>query len=856
MSAFNFINDDSSGDEFADQSQSSDITFGSIDDIINENNNETLNQDQNKIQNPPQTYSSSQKKGQRVIGRQNSKISKSKDGLSKKKPSAASRFAKKPAQGSLPSFAIAKSQQNQKDNITNNDNTSNINLNNDADNNINNINVINNNVDTFLSATSSDPEYPLPDSTDNLRGQNNSSISKQIEGTYPSSLDKSADDSNSAFSFTNSTPTNSGIPEVNPTDNNSQNELDFDFGTAQQNSDKKPIDNITTGAPSLQTQTKENLPLNPFAQKSKTKQTNNTVDQAPNPFSIKSNSAINTINNENPFSKSTTTSIQPKTSLTPEDKETQYIKELENYEKQAHNFYDNIQKLETSIKQLEKSQADALSNDMCEHAQQIGLSIINSHKKLIDSLNGFSTALECAMNLANDAPKHMDEHSKSSQKNIPQLRVRQSAMMKRMTSLVDLQENDKQTLEVERSKVSTTIRDLNQPLNEHRKKHAEAVKVLEGQIKECERPFRERIDILNEEKASHNKRISELMAEIESHNKAIKGINNKISEEERLMNKELEIFSQQQKEIKNEERSIATEAKTVAQKQRELESPFIDLQETVKKRDEEIAALSSNLDNVAREIHEAEQDVDDSQAASDILLEMCKSHANFKISRSVVKTKFDLANKAAFDAESRLNQINMDIASITLEKDKAGKRIDEAMSQIPQLESSKKAYVASKNFKGAQQVAKLLKEAQDNLAAAKSLVDKSETKLNDLQIEEKEIKTNSFKLAADVDEAKKELDKTDFAFYSKASDLLLALCNSSPFAAKLLASLKDLVSFACKVTEPPKEPTKEELTVKLEELNNQINKAISEENFEAADELQKQIDRITVKIERLKQNDV
>ena len=84
--------------------------------------------------------------------------------------------------------------------------------------------------------------------------------------------------------------------------------------------------------------------------------------------------------------------------------------------------------------------------------------------------------------------------------------------------------------------------------------------------------------------------------------------------------------------------------------------------------------------------------------------------------------------------------------------------------------------------------------------------------------------------------------------------MLLALCNSSPYAAKLLASLKNLVEFACKVTEPPKELTKEELSVKLDELNKEINKAISEENFEAADDLQKQIDIITVKIERLKED--
>lgn len=847
MSAFGFINDDSSADEFADQSQSSDITFGSIDDIIFEN--DAQKKDQDKTQETLQTHQIASKKGSRVIGRQNSKNNKkSKDG-STKKQSAASRFAKKPTQGTLPSFAITKTQQNQDiQNSTNSFDSIN-------DNSVSTINVVNTNVETFLSATSSDPEYPLPDSADCTKPQNNSS--KPADSFLPSSLDKSLDEnSNSAFSFTKT--------ENTQIDNN-QEELDFDFGVAdKENEDTNNSSasfNLVTPPPKETPVTTTNI-FSPKLKQNQSKVADLSIS-APNPFAKNSNKTPNLTTNDfsntisqnnNPFSNPTQFAAKSNQSLEPEDDEKRYIKELENYEKQAHHFYDKMKSLESEINQLQKSQSDALSNDMCEHALQISRTITESHKKLIDSFNGFSTALECAMNLATDAPKRMEEHSKSSQKDIPQLRVRQSAMMKRMTSLVDLQENDKQTLEVERSKVSSTIRSLNQPLSEHRKKHAEMAKKLESQIKECGRPFKERIDLLNEEKASHNKRISELLAEIESHKKSIKAINSKISEEEKNMNKELEVFSPQQKEIQNDERLIVSEAKAVAQKQRELESPFIDLQETVNKRDEEIASLSSMLDKVGHEIHEAEQDVDDSQAASDIISEICSGHANFKVARSVVKSKFDAANKACFDAESRLNQINTEITSISLEKDKSTKRIDEAMSQIPQLESSKKAYVASKNFKGAQQVAKQLKDAQDNLTTAKNLVEKNEAKLKDLQIEEKEIKANSLKLADDVEEIRKELDKTDFDFYSKASDLLLALCSSSPYAAKLLASLKNLVSFACKVTEPPKELTKEELSIKLDELNQQIAKAISEENFDVADSLQKQIDRITVKMERFKED--
>lgn len=831
MSAFNFIDNDTFGDEFADQSQSSDITFGSTDDIVLDAKPDSLPNSENTTKGEISLHSTQPKKtGSRVIGKMNQKNSKKPKTESNTKSTSFSRFAKKNQQGALPSFAISK---------PSNDSSP-------HDSPFSNNLSLNNNNESFLSATSSDtgpilPENPPPKSNDLSNPSSNAETNEKSKEDGFSFLNTDTD-SKSAFDFANT-------PTTLSSDNASKG-FDFINSTNSENATNQPQN------ASFSDQHPQSIleAENPF----RSNKTCIHVSSTDNPFSQsnkkKENSLKKVFTSKSETTEKNDNTINQSSSLDFEDPNDAYIKQFEKYNKRAHTFYETIQNLEQQIVQLKKSHADALSNKMVEHAHQISFQINSVHSKILDSYNGLSTALECALNLANDAPKLMNKHSISIQKEIPQLNVRRSAMMKRMALLGDLQENDKQTLEDEKSKIASALKELKSPLTEHKKKFNERKDKFNAKIREVERPFQEKIELLNEEKNSHNKRIAELMAEITSHQNAIKGINNRIIEEENLMKKELEAYSSEQRAVKNDEQLLQNEEKRVAQKQKELEAPFNTLLQTVEKRDEEMANLSYVLDKTEHELHEAEQDVDEMQSASAIILEVCSHHAEFKISRSQVRTTFDAANKSSIDAELRLNQIHMEISGLLNEKAQVSKKIEEAQSQIPQLEASKKAYIASKNFKGAQQVANSLKEHQNTLAAYNQSIEKASTRLEELDKEEKEIKANSAKFDADVEETKSQLDKTDYAFYCTASDLLVALCKSSPFADKLLSSLTELVCFARDITRPPKELTKEELEEKLKDLNLMLNQSISEENFDEADDLQNQIDKITVKLQRLGEN--
>ncbi|OHT06748.1 UvrB/uvrC motif family protein [Tritrichomonas foetus] len=840
------------GEEFADQSQSSDINFGAIDDSAPEKPTTQTFEFLSKEQDSKTYKPASKKTGSRVIGRKKAETSKKAKTPAKK--SAASKFARKPSlnqtpqSGNLPSFAKPKTFSPQEPKQTT--------------------------FDEFLSATSSDPEYPLPSDgmspKSTQRNPNNSfsNDARQSDLSTSSSCRAPADKSmfsfdtksDDRFGFLNTENDNLSNNNTSITSNSiSNNYGGFDFAAAEENGEKEfnfgsPSNTFKPTQPSTFSYGSEEKSVTP---KNADKQLNR-LNSRPN-FSFGGD-------NDNPFSFSSekddeneqNSPFRKNVSITPEieDFDTKYTKQLQNYKNQAFSFHEKIKNVQMSISNFEKERSEALSNDKYEYADQLSHKINVGLSQINDSLNGFATSLECALNLANDAPKHMTEHSLSSQQDIPQLRVRQSALSKRLASLVDLQETDKETLEMERSKVTSKINEITIPLTEHKKVHEIQAKNLEERMNECQRPFKHRIAEYQVENESHNKRIAELMAEIDAHKKAIRTINSKINDEEKLMKKSLERFLLEQKELKNDENLIISESRIVTMKKKELEAPYQELQNTVKKRDAEIATLSSVLEKVQLELHEAEQDVDESQSASEIILDVCAKHGEFKVKRSIVKQKFDAANKAAINAEIRRNQINMEISELATEKEKAIKQIEEAKIQIPQLDSSKKAYVSTKNFKGAQQVANLLKETQDRLEASKAYLNNAETKLSNLQIEESTIKENNAKLAADVEEAKKDLDKTDFDFYSNISDLLLALCHSSPFAAKLLQPLKELVLFAVKVTEPPKELTKEELHEKLNELNEKLSNAVNEEDFETADDLQREIDKITVKIERLSENNV
>ena len=71
------------------------------------------------------------------------------------------------------------------------------------------------------------------------------------------------------------------------------------------------------------------------------------------------------------------------------------------------------------------------------------------------------------------------------------------------------------------------------------------------------------------------------------------------------------------------------------------------------------------------------------------------------------------------------------------------------------------------------------------------------------------------------------------------------LFESAPFVTKLLSALHDLVSCAFEHSEMPKELTSEEMEVKLTDLNEELERAIAQDDFDAAQLIQDQIDRLT-----------
>ena len=795
MSAFSFINEphDASdeydyvfGDEFADQSQSSDIFLGSVEDQSPDSQTTKINENK-------QVRSSMKKSGSRVIGKNQKKP---KNFPIKK--SASSKFGKK-ITNPVPKIGIVK-------NTNATISTSKFDVSFEKE-----TLPTQATFDHFLSANSSDPEAPnSPESND--KQLSTSSSCKPNDKT--------------AFSFMN---------EYSPELREREGTDEFSFEADNSEERQLPLPKKSPASRSISANDLKSLYHH--TKKANVQSSMSTVDNA-NPFLHESDDERLAFKRAAELYSQNTYDFG-------------YIRQLQNFNDQAKNFHDKILNIQSNVSKLEKDKSEAISNEKFDAAEQMTRKINSSYHEITECWNGISTAIERALNLANDAPNHMNEHSLSSKKEIPQLRVRESALTKRLNSLVELQETDKQKLEFEKSKVASTITEINAPIIEQKKRHAELSQQLEKKIADSKKPFLDKIDQLTLEKEMHNQKISELQALISAHKQEIKNLFSSIKNEERLMKKKLEIFLPEQRELKNYEMSIANEEKTIKQKQKELESPYHDLQENVTNRDNEITQLSAALESVKKELHDAEQDVDESQSASDIILEICSYHSDFKNQRSSVKKKFDEANNLAQNASKQRNQISMEITTLLAEKEKTNRYIEEAKFQIPQLDSSKKAYVASKNFKGAQQVSNQLKEIQDKLNLESTKLNDIDTRLSQLQSQEHELKANSFKLFDNVDDAKIELNSYDYAFYSKASDLLIALCHSSPYAAKLLAPLKDLVEFACLITQPPKEFTKEELTDQLAQLNEELNKAVNEENFDAADDIQQQIEKISSKIERM-----
>ena len=512
----------------------------------------------------------------------------------------------------------------------------------------------------------------------------------------------------------------------------------------------------------------------------------------------------------------------------------------------AQNLYDKSQ---TSLQDMEKKQAEALKNEQFDVADQLNGQISKTKAQIIMSQSGFTKAIADAMTLANEAPQHFLSHAAVSQTELPSLRVRKQALDKRLGSLKEDQQVDQQTIEIERKKNANLIESLKKPIAEHEESHKQMEIDLANQIENAKKPFIETLDDLHKQQLSHEQKIEELKREIQLHQNEINDIKRKITSNQNQMKAAEDSFNGDKQNLIDDKQALEQEGVELQRRIREIEAPFQNLVDTVQKRETEINGVTTAIEKISQQIDEGERDSDSCETAAKIVNKLCREHFLYSEKRTEAKNNFDSAVKFAQISESRRNEINDETIELRGRCQRASEFLANAKLKVPQLEASKKAAVASKNFKGAQQINKELSSINAQILENEKLVSEGTQQLEKLESESSSLTGDIAKAQVSVEESKLSLQQLDFDFFTKANDVMANLVELSPFAAKLLNPLSEMITFALKHTEQPKKLSISELQEELNKLMAEQDKAVSEEDYDAAASIQEKIDTIKAKID-------
>ena len=508
-------------------------------------------------------------------------------------------------------------------------------------------------------------------------------------------------------------------------------------------------------------------------------------------------------------------------------------------------------KEKVALSDLEKRQVNALNSEKYELADQLNNSIVRAKNLINEHQNTFIQSLSNAFSISNDAPRHLLSHAAASQNELPQLRVRKSALDKRLFTLVDEQETDKQTIEVERQKNEATIKELERPLNEHRASHEILEQELQQKIDEAKRPFVDQLNQYQAECDEHNKIIQDLQAQIRQHQKSIKELNSKMQDVKKQIRNTESQFNDEKVEVQNDQYNIKLETEKFNQKVKEIEAPYQSLLDAVDKRDIEITGITAAIDKIAKQIEDGEKDANECESAAKIINTLCHTHFTYSEKRDTFKQKYDDALKNVKENEVQRNKINEDVVVLRNKLQTATDQLMAAKASIPTLETSKKAAIASKNFRGAQQISKQIASMNEQIVSNESLVSQTTELIEKMEAQAMQLSSEISKAQADLEESKIMYLQLDFDFFTRSIDEMKTLFGISPFGEKLLSPLLEMLEIAKENTEVPKAMSREEVEQELQRLNASLESAIAQDDFDAAAQIQEQIDAMTAKMARL-----
>jgi chromosome segregation ATPase len=219
----------------------------------------------------------------------------------------------------------------------------------------------------------------------------------------------------------------------------------------------------------------------------------------------------------------------------------------------------------------------------------------------------------------------VNSHTEGIEKDLPQLKFRETALEKRLVLLEEEQDADTQTIDLERKKNEDKVAALQGPLESNKVAIEKKRNDLQTEQDSVREPICGRIQELISERGSHEQQIVELEKEIARYRQLIQDLDKQRRKEELQLRKIDIQFQARVQAIDKEAADLAAEQARFDAKVKEIEAPLQGVITAVNRRKKEIETVKNSIEGIKRQVTEARSDVDgkeETQAALATLIEL------------------------------------------------------------------------------------------------------------------------------------------------------------------------------------------------------------------------------------------
>ena len=624
---------------------------------------------------------------------------------------------------------------------------------------------------------------------------------------------------------------------------------------AQEESQKSSVPSLSGASqPVISQEQQQSQPRRPsfFGNSTEKPQSANIQQQQITPQNVALNDSSNPFAPA-PLKVSTNERRESNSSMNPKEKALMmFIQQMTNYQKQHESANTKIKENKKIIETSQNEINQALANENFALAEQITKKINAAKLAIAQHQHTLAQTVDDAMKLAINTPTQLIAHNEELLQALPELSQKKKELDQKLIKLVDEQQVDTVTKEQMKTETEETIATLTEPFK-LRKTEFEARKATHAEkVREAEKPFREKCEELRSEKSEHEAEIKALQEEIENHRKAIREIQQKINIEERNAKEAAKAFNGELAKLQADIKQFEVESASSQRQVKEAEAKYDKICKTVERREKEIESITSDLETVDKQLSDAERDRIITEVTTQRIRDLCHSHSTFLATRETALTIADEASQKLRDVEKEKGDATAGIHTHRASIAACEETLQKTKTDLPKLEASKASAVAAKNFKSAGQYSSQIKEMENQAKEAESQIRKSKLALQKLEMEAKKFTPLIAEAQQEASDANAILAQMDFSFYEDVKKELEAVCNESPFCAKILQPLTKMINLELEILKSEKPQTRAELQEQLDQLNKEIDTASSNENYTLAAQLQEKAAILAARIENCK----